>query len=146
DQSPDAWGGHGFYQIGRLLTSTRGTSEQYASAYAVMARALGFDSRVVMGFRPSYDHDTFRASGSDVDAWVEVDFIGLGWITIDPSPRENPIGTRPNAPRAPASSLPLDDPLKQATQTPPPAAAPEMPDAAAGTSTAHSGQTAARLA
>jgi transglutaminase-like putative cysteine protease len=121
DESADAPGGHGYYQIQRLLESTRGTSEQYASAYAVMARYLGYDARVVMGFRPRYEHDTYVAAGQDVAAWVEVNFGGLGWISVDPSPRDNPIGTRPNVASAPSRSTALDDPLKQADQTPRPA-------------------------
>src|SRR6185503_9868836 len=92
DQSTEAPGGHGFVHIQRLLDTGRGTSEQYASAYAVFARYLGYDARVVMGFRPRYNEQAFIATGADVDAWVEVNFAGIGWIAIDPSPRGNPEG------------------------------------------------------
>ena len=112
DQAKDVPGGHGYYQIQRLLESKRGTSEQYASAYAVMARHLGMDSRVVMGFRPEYQGNAFTVTGRDVDAWVEVRFAGLGWVTVDPSPRANPIGTRPDQPRQTTRSGQVDDPLK----------------------------------
>jgi transglutaminase-like putative cysteine protease len=98
DQAQEVDGGHGYYQIQRLLENRRGTSEQYASAYAVIARHLGFNARVVMGFRPQYKDEAFTLTGRDVDAWVEVQFTGLGWVSIDPSPRANPIGTRPDAP------------------------------------------------
>lgn len=119
DQSTDADGGHGYYQIQRLLDRKQGTSEQYASAYAVMARHLGYDARVVMGFQPRYDRSTFVAIGPDVYAWVEVNFTGLGWITIQPSPLDNPTGTRPNVPPTPTQPT-LDNPLKDAAQAPPP--------------------------
>jgi protein-glutamine gamma-glutamyltransferase len=131
DQSDEPPGGHGYYQIQRLLTAKRGTSEQYASAYAVLARALGHDARVVMGFRPRYDRanpGAFVVTGADVDAWVEVNFSGLGWISIDPSPRDNPIGTRAGAVSSASRSSPLDDPL-QDTDAPP---QPPPPDAAEG--------------
>jgi hypothetical protein len=73
-----------------------------------------------MGLWPRYNRDTFVVTGQDVYAWVEVNFTRLGWISIDPSPRDNPIGTRPNAPPASSRSTPLDDPLKNAAKTPPP--------------------------
>jgi transglutaminase-like putative cysteine protease len=112
DRAKDVAGGHGYYQIQRLLASKRGTSEQYASAYAVMARHLGVDARVVMGFRPEYQGNAFVATGRNVDAWVEVRFAGLGWVPIDPSPRANPIGTRPDQPKSTSRSAQVDDPLK----------------------------------
>ncbi|BCL14456.1 transglutaminase-like domain-containing protein [Micromonospora sagamiensis] len=120
DQSAEAAGGHGYFRIQRLLTDKRGTSEQYASAFAALVRHLGYDARVVMGLRPRYDGDAFVAEGRDVDAWVEVHFADLGWIGVDPSPRANPIGTRPDAPRTISRSAPLDDPLQEAEQPPPP--------------------------
>lgn len=120
DQSAEAAGGHGYFRIQRLLTEKRGTSEQYASAFAALVRHLGYDARVVMGLRPRYDGEAFVAEGKDVDAWVEVHFTGLGWVGVDPSPRDNPIGTRPDAPRTASRSTPLDDPLQEADQPPPP--------------------------
>lgn len=111
DQAKEVAGGHGYYQVQQLLRSKRGTSEQYASAYAVMARHLGVDSRVVMGFRPEYRGNAFTVTGRDVYAWVEVRFEGLGWVTIDPSPRAT-IGTRPDQPQPTTKSGQVDDPLK----------------------------------
>ncbi|GAA1755051.1 transglutaminase domain-containing protein [Luedemannella helvata] len=119
DQAEDAAGGHGYYQIQRLLATKRGTSEQYASAYAVLARQLGADARVVMGLRPRYTGERFEASGADVDAWVEVRFAGLGWVTLDPSPRANPIGTRAGARPAGSAPRPADDPFGQADRPDP---------------------------
>jgi transglutaminase superfamily protein len=86
DVSADARGGHGSRQISELLQRKRGTSEQYASAFAAMSRHLGWDARVVLGFRPSWDGDRLRIAGKDVYAWVEVRFQRLGWVPVDPSP------------------------------------------------------------
>ena len=107
DDSADAPGGHGFFQVVALLTAAppvgaaspttagdggaprlhRGTAEQYASAFAVVARVLGFESRVVMGLRPRYEDDgSFTAGGADVWAWPQVRFAGVGWVTFDPTP------------------------------------------------------------
>ncbi len=119
DESADAPGGHGYFHLQRLLETGRGTSEQYASAYAVMARRLGFDARVVMGLRPRYEQDSsgrFTAQGQDVDAWVEVNFADLGWISVDPSPRDRPEGTRPGQAAAPSRSSGIDDQLNETAQ------------------------------
>jgi protein-glutamine gamma-glutamyltransferase len=113
DQAKDVPGGHGYYQIQNLLRTGRGTSEQYASAFAVLAHHLGFDARVVMGFRPrTYEGNSFQVEGRDVDAWAEVRFAGLGWVSLDPSPRSNPIGSRADAPRTVPQSGQQDDLLR----------------------------------
>lgn len=81
--------GNGYPQIAYFLTSSKeGTSEQFASAYAVLARSLGIPARVVVGFRQP---DTAESSGfyevrnSDAMAWPEVRVTGLGWIPLDPT-------------------------------------------------------------
>lgn len=112
DQAKDVAGGHGYYQIQQLLRTKRGTSEQYASAFAMMARGLGVDARVVMGFQPEYRGSVFTVTGRDVDAWAEVRLTGLGWVTVDPSPREHPIGTRPDQPRQASAARQVPNPQK----------------------------------
>lgn len=52
--------GHGSHRVDQLLsgdTAMVGDSEQYASAMALMARELGLDSRVVLGFVPKTIRD-----------------------------------------------------------------------------------------
>lgn len=70
-----------------------GDEEQYASAFALMARSLGYPARVVMGFAPEVaeGEGTATVTGSDVTAWVEVAFEGVGWIAFDPTPEETDI-------------------------------------------------------
>ena len=65
-----------------------GDEEQYASAMALMARHLGYPSRVVMGFAPEIadDADEVEVVGTDVTAWVEVAFEGVGWVAFRPTP------------------------------------------------------------
>ncbi len=89
DVTADPPSGHGLFQIRRLMTDKRGTAEQYASAFAVLARALGYDTRVVVGFTPRPDRNnpgTYRVTGQDVHAWAEVRFRELGWVPLDPTP------------------------------------------------------------
>jgi transglutaminase-like putative cysteine protease len=74
-----------------------GYCEQYATAMAVMARALGLPSRVVIGFTPGEVRRVTVGDDSSFDlivvrernahAWVEVWFDGQGWVRFDPTPR-----------------------------------------------------------
>ncbi|PZF59839.1 transglutaminase domain-containing protein [Curtobacterium sp. MCSS17_008] len=90
--------GHGADRIQELLTAPLmiGDQEQYAVAAALMARELGFPSRVVMGFTPGGDAGgatsgggaggTTTLRGSDVTARVEVDTAQWGWVMVNPNP------------------------------------------------------------
>src|SRR5918992_339637 len=100
DLTPGAPGGHGLFQINRLLDTGSGTAEQYASTFAVLARALGYEARVVMGFRPRpAGPDSYTVTGRDVHAWVEVRFAALGWVAFDPTPAASTTdATRPASP------------------------------------------------
>ena len=71
---PDAPSGSSIEAIDTFLNKKTsgggvGTSEQFAGAFAVLARGLGFDTRVVVGFVPPD-----RRTGA------------TGWFTFDPTP------------------------------------------------------------
>lgn len=87
--------GHGADRISELLEGTQmiGDQEQYASAFALMARSLGYPARVVMGFAPEVPEGggPVTVTGDDVTAWVEVPFEGVGWVPFDPTPDETDI-------------------------------------------------------
>jgi len=82
--------GHGADRLIELFTRSQmvGDEEQYAAAMALMARHLGYPSRVVMGFAPEIadDADEVEVVGTDVTAWVEVPFEGVGWVAFRPTP------------------------------------------------------------
>jgi transglutaminase-like putative cysteine protease len=82
--------GHGADRLIELFTRTQmvGDAEQYAAAMALMARHLGYPSRVVMGYAPEVADgaDAVEVLGSDVTAWVEVPFEGVGWVSFRPTP------------------------------------------------------------
>ncbi|SDG09024.1 Transglutaminase-like superfamily protein [Lentzea fradiae] len=62
-----------------------GTAEQFASAFAVLARAVGLPTRVVVGFQPVPEQDGERiVRAADATAWPEVYFSGWGWVPFDP--------------------------------------------------------------
>ncbi|MGH3859718.1 DUF3488 and transglutaminase-like domain-containing protein [Actinokineospora sp.] len=64
----------------------KGTAEQFATAFAVLARAVGLPTRVVVGFQPVPEGpDGFRViRGVDATAWPEVYFADWGWVPFDP--------------------------------------------------------------
>jgi hypothetical protein len=62
----------------------RGTSEQFAAAFAALARLLGMPSRVVVGF--SVPAGGGPVTGADGVAWPEVLFGGVGWVPFNPLP------------------------------------------------------------
>jgi hypothetical protein len=86
--------GHAADRISELVTAPRmiGDAEQYAVAAALMARQLGFPTRVVFGFAPeaAVDGETV-VLGSDVSAWIEVSTAQHGWVALDPVPPVRPI-------------------------------------------------------
>jgi transglutaminase-like putative cysteine protease len=86
--------GHGADRITELFERQQmvGDQEQYATAFALMARSLGYPARVVMGFAPEIaDGQSAEVTGDDVTAWVEVAFDGIGWVAFDPTPEQTDV-------------------------------------------------------
>ncbi|MBW4720126.1 transglutaminase TgpA family protein [Saccharothrix obliqua] len=70
-----------------LFTGKKGFCEQYASAMAIMARAIGLPARVALGFTAGFPtNDAQTITTQDAHAWVEVYFPGYGWMVFDPTP------------------------------------------------------------
>lgn len=79
-----------------LFKRKEGHCEYFASAMAVMLRALHIPSRVVNGFRTGEFNDLtsqYVIRASNAHSWVEVYFPGYGWVSFDPTPPA-PIETR----------------------------------------------------
>jgi transglutaminase-like putative cysteine protease len=75
-----------------FITRTRqGFCQQFATAFAVLARALGYPTRVVVGFLPGEveisSDNTRLVRGTDAHAWPEVYFEDIGWVPFEPTPR-----------------------------------------------------------
>ncbi|WP_133176494.1 DUF3488 and transglutaminase-like domain-containing protein [Nocardioides currus] len=68
-----------------------GTSEQFATSFALLARYNGLPTRVVVGFRAGEQQaDGSRVvHGSDAFAWPEVYFEELGWVPFSPAPDDD---------------------------------------------------------
>ncbi len=74
-----------------LLNSRTGYCEQFAGSLAILARAVGVPSRVVIGFLPGIATETgYEVSTKDMHAWTEVLLDGLGWVALDPTPSGAP--------------------------------------------------------
>ena len=87
--------GHGADRMSELLERPQmiGDQEQYASAFALMARSYNYPARVVMGFAPKIaeGQKSVKVTGDDVTAWVEVAFDKVGWVAFNPTPKETDI-------------------------------------------------------
>ena len=65
-----------------------GDDQQYTALMALMLHQMGINARVVMGAYPEGGSQGGAASlrGSDIRAWVEVEFAGGIWAVFDPTP------------------------------------------------------------
>ena len=81
--------GHAGDDLERFLFETRrGYCEQFAGAFAAMARAVGLPARVAVGFTPGElgPDGRFQVRGLNAHAWPEVFLSGYGWVAFEPTP------------------------------------------------------------
>ncbi len=71
-----------------LLHTKRGFCQQFAFAFAVLARLLGIPTRVAVGYTAGTDlgKGNWRVTTSDAHAWPELFFQGAGWLRWEPTP------------------------------------------------------------
>lgn len=132
--SLEARPGHSYGAIRRALLGQAdeagGYAEQYASAFAVLARAKGYASRVAVGYllRPQKrEGDRYRVDSTDSHAWPEVYLAGYGWVGFEPT--DTGKATSPKVPREQSAPvLPNNANVEQPRE-------PESADAPAGTET-----------
>lgn len=127
---PEALPGHTYRNLEFFLTDgKRGTSEQFAASFAVLARTLGLPTRVVVGFRAGQRTaaGTWQVRGQDVLAWPEVEFKGIGWVPFYPTPGKASQGGSSVAPAGQSKERQDDDQrISQGTR---PSTAPHKPGA-----------------
>ncbi len=91
-----------------VLEDRVGYCEYFATAMAVMLRETGIPARVAVGFLPGRvsnpaspaegrELTEFTVSTADAHAWVEVLFPGHGWLTFEPTPRDDSTQIVPTA-------------------------------------------------
>jgi transglutaminase-like putative cysteine protease len=71
-----------------LLHSRRGYCQQFAFAFAVLARLLGIPARVAVGYTAGtyQSHGNWLVTTNDAHAWPELYFQGAGWLAWEPTP------------------------------------------------------------
>lgn len=119
-----------------LTSSKAGYCQQFATAFALLARELGYPTRVSVGFLPGNPSDqplqgpvTYTVRGTHAHAWPEVYFQGYGWVPFEPTPRvgdtSEPTFTIPPSERTPNTGAGaggfLEDPrtFREGVQTQP---------------------------
>ena len=98
-----------------FLFSTRaGFCQQFAGAYAVLARLDGLPTRLAIGFTPGTSNNgVYTVRGADSHVWPEV-YMGpsTGWVSFEPTPAQAHeslatgvvVGSRVKAPESSKSS------------------------------------------
>lgn len=116
---PQAPSGHAYPNLNFFLFgpanagARKGTSEQFAASFAVLARLLNLPSRVVVGFTARAGAHPVTAG--DALAWPEVYFTDLGWVPFHPlpdpdqqaKPLEDEYKPQPETSQPPASEEPI---------------------------------------
>jgi transglutaminase-like putative cysteine protease len=121
--------------IDRFVRDTqRGTTEQFVTAFVLLARSLGIEARVATGFVAGGTSDDPTATGesgvsitlrsADADLWPEVQLTDGRWIAFDPVPDNEatdgeppppvPDAQTPAAPQPPIAPPP--DPADETTE------------------------------
>jgi transglutaminase-like putative cysteine protease len=81
--------GHAEDDLERFLLQTRaGYCEQFAGAYAALARSVDLPARVAVGFTPGelQADGSYHVRGSHGHAWPEVFLGAAGWVPFEPTP------------------------------------------------------------
>ncbi|MFN3930015.1 MAG: transglutaminase-like domain-containing protein, partial [Thermoflexus sp.] len=94
-----------------LFDIRQGYCDYYASAMAVMARALGIPARVVSGYAQGewMPDGRYRVRQRDAHTWVEIYFPGYGWVEFEPTAAQPPI-LRPRHPLSLTPTPPAPEP------------------------------------
>ncbi|MFC4242756.1 transglutaminaseTgpA domain-containing protein [Gryllotalpicola reticulitermitis] len=89
--TPDSVDGTSLAVVARFLQQKQGYCVHFATAMAVMARVLGIPSRVAIGYLPgtleqvSGNSFSYQVESSDLHAWPQLYFPGLGWLDFEPT-------------------------------------------------------------
>jgi transglutaminase-like putative cysteine protease len=86
-----------------------GFCEHFASAFAVVMRALDVPSRVVLGYQGAELNPVdgqYTVRNSNAHAWVEIWQSGTGWVRVDPTAAAAPERLTQTPLRSPLSNLP----------------------------------------
>lgn len=84
--------GTGLEAVQEFLEVKSGYCVHFASAFAIMARTLDMPARIVVGYLPGSatnesidDQTVHEVYSSQLHAWPEVHFEGIGWVPFEPT-------------------------------------------------------------
>lgn len=97
-----------------------GYCQHYASALAVLARAMGVPTRIVLGYNSGSDDEKdadgyIAVKSRQLHAWVEAYLDGVGWVPFDVTPASEQNGTLGDAASATTQQSQSTDSSDQAT-------------------------------
>lgn len=114
--------------LAEFLQTAAGFCQQFSSAFALFARALGLGSRVAVGFtpgdpvgaanQPEQSGDAireYRVRGRHAHAWPEIYFADLGWVPFEPTPGRGDPQTAPYTGVGAAQAVPPATPAVGST-------------------------------
>ncbi|MBA8815502.1 transglutaminase-like putative cysteine protease [Microbacterium halimionae] len=88
----EGFDGSGMAAVSQFLEVRSGYCVHFASAFAAMARTLDMPSRIVVGYLPGIattdvvdEERVYQVSSSQLHAWPEVYFDGIGWVAFEPT-------------------------------------------------------------
>lgn len=90
--APDGNGTDNMEVISTFLDRRSGYCVHYATSFAVLGRALGLPTRVIMGYLPNGDaqvgqeNGRYEVTNQQLHAWVESYVEGVGWLPFDVTP------------------------------------------------------------
>jgi transglutaminase-like putative cysteine protease len=82
------WPDSGPWLLSFLTKDRRGDCEQFAPAFAILARLLGIPARLAVGFTAGTEKagGVWDVTSADAHAWPELWFPQVGWIRFEPTP------------------------------------------------------------
>ncbi len=95
-----------------LFDLQTGYCDYYASALAVMARAVGLPARLAVGYAAGafdFERGYYYVVEADAHSWPQVYFPGYGWLDFEPTAALSPF-ERPAGDGLPAAPPPLPPP------------------------------------
>jgi transglutaminase-like putative cysteine protease len=120
--------GEGCASVNNMLASRKGTSAQFATAFALTARLLGIPARVAVGYLPgTVSGGVDTVTDADAYAWPQAELTGVGWTDFDPTPKSTSQGHQPLREKQPAiqqlqTSAPKTGPVSAPSEEPSPPA------------------------
>lgn len=95
--------GHSLVVLKAFLTDPKrqqASPEQFAAAFALLARLSGIPARVVVGYRVDPTQTNQNVPADALTVWPEVLFEDYGWVPFDPTPSATGAGASADIPDA----------------------------------------------